>query len=64
MKNKVALAVSTALMSVTLSSVASIDNTRQLIAPNKAKAAINSNVAKKFFFEADLAKGNILISFA
>ncbi len=57
MKNKVALAVSTALMSVTLSSVASIDNTRQLIAPNKAKAAINSNVAKKFFFEADLAKG-------
>lgn len=57
MKNKVALAVSTALMTVSLSSMASIDNARQLIAPIKAKAAVNSNVAKKFFFEADLATG-------
>lgn len=37
--------------------MASIENARQIIAPNKAKAAVNSNVAKKFFSEADLAKG-------
>lgn len=60
MRNKVALAVSTALMTVSLSSMASINDARQAIeasAPNKAKSSVNSSVAQKFFFEADLAQG-------
>lgn len=60
MRNKVALAVSTALMSVSLSSMASIDDARQSIAataPSKVKAPLNSAVANKFFYEAELASG-------
>ncbi|MBA6293051.1 S8 family serine peptidase [Colwellia sp. MB3u-70] len=58
MKNKVALAVSTAIMTASLSSMASINDARQMIASTAhSKSAVNSPVAKKFFFEADLAKG-------
>lgn len=60
MRNKVALAVSTALMSVSLSSMASFDDIHQSIAaaaPNKMKASADATTAKKFYFEADLAAG-------
>jgi subtilisin family serine protease len=57
-RNKVALAVSTAIMTVSLSSMASVSDARQIIASTvHSKSAVNSPVAKKFFFEADLAKG-------
>jgi subtilisin family serine protease len=59
-RNKVALAVSTALMSVSLSSIASTDGAIQsiaLTAKSKSNAPTSSVVAKKFFFEANLAAG-------
>ncbi|AZQ83051.1 GlyGly-CTERM sorting domain-containing protein [Colwellia sp. Arc7-635] len=60
MRNKVALAVSTALMSVSLSSMASIDDARQSIpavATDKTKASVSNAAVQKFFFETDLAAG-------
>lgn len=60
MRNKVALAVSTALMSVSLSSMASIDDARQSItavAADKTKTSVSNAVVQKFFFETDLAAG-------
>jgi subtilisin family serine protease len=57
-KKKVALAVSTVIMTASLSSMASINDARQIIASTThSKSAVNRPVAKKFFFEADLAKG-------
>lgn len=61
-RNKVALAVSTALMSVSLSSMASLDDVSQQIpaAQSKTKSAVNQNVnnfTKKFFAETNLAAG-------
>jgi subtilisin family serine protease len=58
-RNKVAIAVSTALMTVSLSSMANTNDIRQSIptAPNKVKASLSESVVKKFFFEADLAAG-------
>lgn len=59
-RNKVALAVSAALMTVSVSSMASVSDARQMIAstaPSKVKAPTSTTVAKKFFFEADLAAG-------
>jgi subtilisin family serine protease len=59
-RNKVALAVSTALMSVSLSSMASIDDARQsitAITADKTKASVSNSAVQKFFFETDLAAG-------
>ena len=64
-RKKIAFAVSTALMTVTLSSMANIDNTRQILktdTPKKIKTAshgstVVSNIKRKFNPEENLAPG-------
>ncbi len=58
-RNKVALAVSTALMSVSLSSVASVDISNQSVTKLlEPKAAFsNDGISQKFFYEKGLAAG-------